>query len=268
MMFRSAGLAAGVALTLALCATAARADTATIQFNSGALYMNGSSSVGYYVNPPGYYNTTSGTTGAGGFAGYLNGSPTPTYFWCSDLYDGLTYGPATYNVSILANGSTPSQWTQTLASPTPSVDQLNALLYNGQNYIASQGTSGAKTTASAALQVAVWAFLYNGTSASVSSTSNIFYLTSYSTAVRDTANNFLSCVFSGTVTGVCNTGWTANSSYQVASYTRSGNQSFVSLVGTTGGGGDVVSTPEPATSALMLAGIAGLGALRRRRRRG
>ena len=205
-------------------------------------------------------NWSAGADNAGGFAGYLNGATTPTLFFCDDLFDYLatqatTATPGVYTVASVS-GSSGKLSSNAKAMTATTANALNALLTNGQTAIDAQSTSAAKSVVSAAMQAAVWALAYNGSAIAITTTSNAFYLNSASdSGVITDANAFLTCAFGGAVTGICS-GWSASSTQAVANYTLVGTQSVVGLT----------NAPEPGSMALLGGALAGLVALRRRRR--
>ncbi len=264
----------GVAL-LVTGALAAPASADTIAFLSSSLYQYGSVGLTFTTTIASLDQTaaiktnwSAGADNAGGFAGYLNGATTPTLFFCDDLFDYLstqatTSTPGVYTVSMVSGSGKLSSNAKTMTSTTSNA--LNALLSNGETFITAQSTTATKAAASAAVQVAVWALAYNGSSAAVTTTTNAFYLNSASDGtVITNANAFLTCAFGGTVSGICS-GWSISSTQSVANYTLSGNQSVVGLAANTTTTTGSTGVPEPGSMLLLGGALFGLAGLRRRR---
>lgn len=264
MMRHLISRAAAAVLGAGLFGAPVMADT--ISFLSSNLNLYGSVGITFTTNIAGLDQTATiktnwaaGSDNAGGFAGYLNGATTPTLFFCDDLFDYLatqatTATPGVYTVSLVSGTGRLSSNAKAMTTTTSNA--LNALMTNGQTFIAAQSTTTAQAAASAALQVAIWALAYNGAATAVTTTTNAFYVnTATDNAVITDANAFLSCAFGTAVTGVCPV-WSTSTTKVVSNYTLAGSQSEVGLT----------NVPEPASMVLLGGALAGLAALRRSRR--
>jgi|GEM_PF-5674102 len=258
----------------------AQAATTSIKFTDASgnyLFPDGTASLSVGLN-----NHTDSVFGDGGLGYSTFSTPPPgevstNLFWCDDFPSSLLTTTNTYVITQVTSGFVATGGSVTIGqSNAATVNQLTNLVANGQAYLANH-VSG---TNSAALQVAIWAMLYNGANSWANITTNSgtnFYANSSGTAsgVIATAQIFLGCALGTVDASICSSGWTADLSgtYALNNFKpvdANGNeiagQDMLRLaqIGTTT---TQVTTPEPASMALFAVGLAGLGAARRQRAR-
>ena len=267
--------AAAIALPLAT-AQAATTDLKFTDSSGNYLFPSGTASLSV-----GLSNHTDPTFSDGGLGYSTFSSPPPgevsSYlFWCDDFPSGLLTTTNKYAITQVTTGFVATGGTLAIgqSANAATVNQLTNLVVNGQTYLASH-TTGVN---SAALQVAIWAMLYNGSNTWTNITNNTgtnFYANTSGTAagVISTAQTFLGCVLGTTDASICSSGWTSNLSgtYSLNNYkpvdangVEISGQDMLRLA-QVGVSTNQVSTPEPASMALFAVGLAGLGAVRRRR---
>jgi hypothetical protein len=259
---------------LALCATAVLAGPFMVTAASAQSFPDGDVQQPIILNNGGTPTPTlltNETANIGGFG--VSNAPVLTVsgdlYWCADIPD--TFNNNTYtNGGALASNFTANGSTITLGSNLNTISNLDKLIYNGQIYLAANANS----TVSAALQIAVWAVLYdpsasgwtasalaNTTGSTTRSTPLTVNDTNNSTTVADAAD-FLACL--GSTGTLCATAWGASPD-TVDLYTPAGGgQSLIALdSGVTGH----QNIPEPSSLALLGAGLLGLFGVSRFRTR-
>lgn len=219
---------------------------------------NGDGSLSMTVYLTGSLSSNGEGANVGGFGGTSAiANVTGDLFWCDDipgnLNSGDSYSAAAFGSSFTAAGST-----ITLGSSVPGLNQLNSLVYNGQNYLAAQ-TSPNQPTVSAALQIAIWAILYDSstywtTSGLTHGSAAAFTVGGANSTTLTDAADFLACLTGGTTNTICSSAWGSSPDTLEAftPTTDSDGQSLLTLNNTP------TKVPEPPSLALLGAGLLGL----------
>jgi hypothetical protein len=273
-------LAAGVVGCFLLAAPAMAQTTITYD---NSLFPDGSESMTINLTSDNVHDSNQSVGGIG----YSTLTPVPVgdfitgatnLLWCTDIPQHITAGEtvSTYNPFPLTTSNPGAQY-----PATPSNTQagyITTMLYNGEanssftnGYLGnlSQGGSHQQSIWSAALQLAIWAVLYDTSTAGYNITSNSqnFYVNSVSgdasTAVSD-ANALLTCVSGGSCAGL--SGWgSAPTGYSTYQFIDGGAQSMGLLAFNSGTQSQGSPVSEPSSLALLGAGLLALPLLRRRR---
>lgn len=207
-------------------------------------------------------------TGESGLAGQIllvPGNPSLSLdAWCvdiaADLYLGSTYA-FTQTGPVLATPTADDALTTTTAK------QVGALIQHGSAEISTaKDATPTQIAASAAVQVAIWAIEYGDGTAKITNTGTTLtdggISVTSNTDVISLANTYIQ-----NVTGT-NPKWTLSPSQQLVMLTEPGTQNlvFLTLATLSSTGNQNTDLPEPASMAVLLFGLAGLAAVRNRRR--
>jgi hypothetical protein len=221
------------ALALACLGTAAISAQAGVVFSN---FAHGSESVNFGVNVPA--GAATGSVNAGGFVASIDSGPS-FIAYCIDLFQTVTFGTSFGDYKVVEGAAYPF-------ANTRAADHLARL------FSAGHATTNAVTEA--ALQIAVWEIAYE--------TSGRYALGSGSaTFWGGSAQNSGALALASAWLGTLGNADSTMRIDVLASPTRQ-DQVFATA------GIRLVpnAVPEPATAALLLAGIVGLGAARRRQR--
>jgi hypothetical protein len=261
---------------LVLPAGVAKAQSTAIQLNG---QPDGYSTMNLYIPSQGVNDNWGVPSGGIGYTTFGNaGNPVPTgfndvaggLFWCSDILQTENTAQQNYSWTQIGGSFTANGGVALGSNGNATTTQLTDLLYYGTAFLNS-GNNSSGGTVSAALQLAIWAMLYDGTGAfsSLTNSANRFYVGNVNSTVLTDAQDFLACVVSGAAeTGICSgSQWNQTvSGASVYNFALTSSQDMLRLsYNATGGGGNGgTPTPEPASMALLGAGLVGLGAVRRR----